>query len=106
MSSFSSLTVSPSGCRRIKLKTVSMARSCSGNLRLYGTLPPHGLPLGYLEGGTLGCGAFSREKSSIQDRRSVKQARLQTGKADTTTNVSITIPGKQHSTRIAPYCSK
>jgi hypothetical protein len=45
-----------------------MARSCSGNLRLYGTIPPHGLPLLYLEGGTLGCGAFSWEKSSIQDR--------------------------------------
>src|SRR5580658_2927929 len=50
-----------------------MARSCSGNLRLYDTIPPHGLPLLYLEGGTLGCGAYSRKKSLIQDRQSVSQ---------------------------------
>src|ERR1700722_1739219 len=66
MSSFSSLTVRPSGCERIKLRTVSMARSCSGNLRLYDTIPPHGLPLLYLEGGTLGSGAYSRKTSSRQ----------------------------------------
>src|SRR5580698_2917954 len=100
MSSFSSLTVRPSGCERIKLRTVSMARSCSGNLRLYDTIPPHGLPLLYLEGGTLGCGAYSRKKSSIQDRQSVRQQRMLPGKADTNKNVSITIPRKQHSTRI------
>src|SRR5580692_4290126 len=106
MSSFSSLTVRPSGCERIKLRTVSMARSCSGNLRLYGTIPPHGLPLLYLEGGTLGCGAFSREKSSIQDRWSLKQPRLQTERQTQTTNVSITIPRKQHSIRSLPHRGK
>src|ERR1700735_1763609 len=101
MSSFSSLTVKPSGCERIKLRTVSMARSCSGNLRLYDTIPPHGLPLLYLEGGTLGCGAYSRKNSSIQDRQSVSQTTASApGKADTNKNVSITIPRKQHSTRI------
>src|SRR5271156_148992 len=92
MSLFSSSTVRPSGCWRIKLKTVSMARSCSGNLRLYGTIPPHGLPLLYLEGGTLGCGAFSREKSSIQDRHGQSNSHdCKPERQTQTTNVSITI---------------
>src|ERR1700733_2428663 len=60
-----------------------MARSCSGNLRLYGTIPPHGLPMVYLEGGTLGRGAFVPKKSSIQNRHSGSQPQSQTGKADT-----------------------
>src|ERR1700722_17851675 len=103
MSSFSSLTVRPSGCERIKLRTVSMARSCSGNLRLYDTIPPHGLPLLYLEGGTLGCGAYSRKKSSIQDRPSVSQtdnSECNPERQTQTKNVSITSLRKQHSTRI------
>src|ERR1700685_3303545 len=100
MSSFSSLTVRPSGCERIKLRTVSMARSCSGNLRLYDTIPPHGLPLLYLEGGTLGCGAFSRQKSSIQDRQSIRQQRMQPGKADTNNKCINHNSSKQHSIRI------
>src|ERR1700678_4623189 len=106
MSSLSSLTVRPSGCRRIKLQTVSMARSCSGNLRLYGTIPPHGLPLLYLEGGTLGCGAFSRENHRFKTDAQLDNHDCKPGRQTQTTNVSITIPGKQHSTRIAPYCSK
>ena len=58
------------------------------------------------KGGPLGVEPFLGKNHRFKTRRSVRQPRLQTGKADTNNKCINHNSSKQHSTRIVPYLSK
>ena len=101
MSSFSSLTVRPSGCERIKLRTVSWHGPAQEIYDYTTQFHLTDFHCSTWKGGPLGVGAYilgknHRFKTDSRSDNSESNPERQTQ----ITNVSITIPRKQHSTRI------